>query len=294
MVRSSDPGPDRDPILANIAAGYNATPQAELLGLSPNEAAELISGDWRTVGAFRLSPDLSAEQASRGWAFRAAPVLLGMIRDEGPVPVTATSRNLVRAFMARAVEAVGLPAEEYERIRSMRKVINETDVPWLARLREALTAAGWIHHRKGVRITPRGREALATWSAEPGRRYLELFMARVGADRRLIDHPGEPVHSVIGPAFYLLGRHAAEWAEFHNLTGRLILPTMTAEMTASERRTMGYQWVVAPGLEFGLVEEREGEMLDPTRFRVTPLYREFVSFRFRAAGAGPQGWARFN
>ncbi|MGE0554087.1 MAG: hypothetical protein AB7R55_11725 [Gemmatimonadales bacterium] len=60
--------------IRQMVDGYNAAPQADLLGLSPNQLARLLHGDWRSIGAVRLAGTLPAERVDRAWAYRAAAV----------------------------------------------------------------------------------------------------------------------------------------------------------------------------------------------------------------------------
>ena len=126
--------------LRRMMDGYNAAPQAELLGLSPNQVMQLLDGDWRTTGAVRLTSQLTREQAGRAWAFGAALAFLYLVIDQGSAPVTATG-NLTRKFVALAVEALDFPPGYLDRVREYNKVINEPDFGLLFELRHTLVEA---------------------------------------------------------------------------------------------------------------------------------------------------------
>ena len=63
MARDA-PFPSIDALNARLAQRmqqYNTTPQPELGGLSPDQAAQLLYGDWATVGAFRVTGEAAPE-----------------------------------------------------------------------------------------------------------------------------------------------------------------------------------------------------------------------------------------
>lgn len=49
---------DVNRLLTERTSAYNARPQAELGGLSPDQMAALLYGDWKSTGALRLNEDL--------------------------------------------------------------------------------------------------------------------------------------------------------------------------------------------------------------------------------------------
>ncbi|MGE0554088.1 MAG: hypothetical protein AB7R55_11730 [Gemmatimonadales bacterium] len=60
--------------------------------------------------------------------------------------------------------------------------------------------------------------------------------------------------------------------------------------TPFELGAIAYQWVVAPALEFGLVERKpKAKLLDRSYLKTTPLFEQFVSFRLEEPGAGGPG-----
>lgn len=185
--------------LRRMMDGYNAAPQAELLGLSPNQVMQLLDGDWRTTGAVRLTSRLTGEQAGRAWAFGAALAFLYLVIDQGSAPVTATG-NLTRKFVALAVEALDFPPGYLDRVREYNKVINEPDFGLLFVLRHTLVEAGYLRGRAGFRVTPRGRKALDLMAAEPGAVFRRLFLARMGVTGDILGEEGVTFRSPLGPA----------------------------------------------------------------------------------------------
>ena len=260
--------------------GYNAAPQAELLGLSPNQLAQLLDGDWRTIGAVRLTSRITGEQAGRAWAFRAAVAFMRLVIDHGSAPVTATG-NLTRKFVALALEALPFPPGYLDQVREFNKVINEPDVGLLFELRHTLVEAGYLRGRAGFRVTPRGRKALDLVATEPGAVFRRLFLARMGVTGDILDEEGVTFRSPLGPALFLLQERAVDWIESAALMGGLMIPHLVPHETVHQLHFLAWQWVVEPCHDFGLVDRREGTSLtEPDQVRITPLFGEFISFRF--------------
>jgi len=268
------------PDLGAAIARYNTTPQVELLGLSPHQAAALLDGDWRTVGALRLNQALTPVQTGPVRQFRLALQLLRELLDRGPAAATATG-NLARSAVARMLEELEFPPGYVASVRRYNKVINEPDVALLHGLRLALVTAGYMRRNRGFRITARGRTALDLAERAPGAVFARLFMARMGVTAPFLDDEGRVFRSPIGPALFLLQRHAADWIDSLELTDRLLIPALVPHDTPAQLGFSAYQWVLAPCEEFGLLERREGPTgLQPDRIRVTPLFGEFIGFPF--------------
>ncbi|MHB1329095.1 MAG: hypothetical protein ACYC2K_12940 [Gemmatimonadales bacterium] len=273
--------------------GYNAAPQAELLGLSPNQVRSLTRGDWRTVGTVRVDQHLNHEQVRRGWIFPPALALLRLVAEQGVAPITPAG-NLNRKFVALALEEIGLPPEHLAQIRAVNKVIDEPDSWLLMRLREALLDAGWLRRRKGFIVSSSGRAALAAAESDPGPLFARLFLARMGLGK-FLDEEGTPFETPLGPALYLLRREGRQWIDQLTLDRRHMLPTFFPELIPEQLGMMAYQWVVAPCLDFGLLEEENPfKYTFPNRLRTTPLFSEFISFHFPNEGEPMWQRARMN
>ena len=274
--------------------GYNSRPQAELLGLSPNQLAQLLDGDWRTVGALRLNQSLSQEQVNRSWAFPAAMAFLRLVRDHGPASATATG-NLTRKFVATCLETLEFSPKYLAELREMNRVINEPDVSRLFELRITLVAAGYLRRRTGFRLTRLGRQALDAPPSEAGRIFARLFLARMGVTGDLLDQEGLVFRSPLAPALYQMHLTRGARIESRELSERLLLPHLVEHETVFQLSSLAYRWVIAPCLEFGLAERHEGnwKLGDPTLTWITPLFGEFVRFVWDAPWSkGPVGFAR--
>jgi hypothetical protein len=153
---------------------YNDTPQDELGGLSPNQMADLMGGDWETTGALRLhAPDPGA---LGGAVFVTnARILLAAAAPKGGLKATVTG-NLSRAVVRDMVDRMSWPEYDREDFWHLNKVLNEEDVWPLHVLRLVLAEAKLLRRRKGaIYATPRGR-ALAE-DAAAGALLVTLFRA---------------------------------------------------------------------------------------------------------------------
>ncbi len=167
-----------------VVARYNAEPQADLGGLSPNQLAALLNTDWVAPDApLRLNQRLTPGDLRDSPLFHNARTLLATLRDEGPLGATAKG-NLNRAAVATLLPRLKLDAERLDDLRAVSKVINEPDVFALLQLRITLQGLGLLYRRKGFRITARGRELLSDLKA--GTLFGMLFMGTV------VNPPFEP------------------------------------------------------------------------------------------------------
>jgi hypothetical protein len=274
---------------------YNTRPQAALGGLSPDEMSQLLYGDWASRGALRLDETLSLDELSSAAVFADARVLLEYVRDHGPVKETA-ARNLPRAAVAAL-----LPRLRTSAPRLLAAAIgdpgpvNEGGVLWLPVLRHTLMFAGLLMRRKGLRLTPRGRETLVMDRA--GELYALLFrtffqeldLRALGRDDR---HPG--LQTTIAYTFYKLRSAARDWASPQALARIAWLASAQdapTEWEAAHEDFRHYAFrhrVLDPLVQFGLLEERllpsEERWKEVVEYRCTPMFDRFVKFKLGAEG----------
>jgi hypothetical protein len=111
----------------------------------------------------------------------------------------------------------------------------------------------------------------------------------MGVTARFLDAEGLGFRSPLGPALFLLSRRAARWIDTLDLTSHLLIPSLVPHETPGQLAMLAYRWVLAPCLEFGLVEERGGlKALEPVSVRVTALFAELITFRFVDPDGRPQ------
>ena len=78
---------------------YNARPQEELRGLSPNQVSQLMYGDWLDEGAMRLNTHLSLGELAHVNPLHNARLILRYVSERSPVQLTAAG-NLRRSAVA--------------------------------------------------------------------------------------------------------------------------------------------------------------------------------------------------
>jgi len=281
-------------LLARKAAAYNARPQAELGGLSPDEMTQLIYGDWEATGALRLREDLPAAELA-GAAFVAdARTVLEYVRDAGVVKETA-ARNLPRAAVAALLPRLRTPT--WSRLAAELDApgpVNEGDVRWLPIVRHVLLFAGLLVRRKGLRIGTRGRALLSEDRA--GELYALLFrtlfrqldLRALGRDDR---HPG--LQQTVAYSFYTLRTCARDWSSPEALAAAAWLESAKDPPTEWEAANVDFRhWafrhrVLDPLVQFALLEERvlptEEKWIERVEMRTTPLFDRFLRFDLRGA-----------
>lgn len=299
LLRST-PAASLDELNRQLAArtrAYNATPQAELGGLSPDQAASLLYGDWASQGALRLNEHLSLAELADAPLFADARTLLDFIATHGPVKETA-ARNLPRAAVAALVPRLRAPWRlGSPRTADEAPARNEEDVFWLSPLRHCLLFAGLLIRRKGLRISRRGRELMTDDRA--GELYALLFRTvfrtlNLGVLSRDDRHPG--LQSTVAYTFYKLRTEARTWKSSQALAESAWLESAKDPRTewevfddADYRHYTLRHRVLDPLVQFGLLEDRaiptDSAWRKDIEYRVTPLFNRFMRFEIeRAAG----------
>ncbi|MEP6495762.1 MAG: hypothetical protein ABJF01_23965 [bacterium] len=275
---------------------YNAAPQVELGGLSPDEMSQLLYGDWISQGALRLNDALRSSELEGAAILADARTLLEFISDEGPLKETA-AQNLSRAAVAALLPRLRMPAQRRIAVDvGEPSPVNEGDVRWLPALRHTMMFAGLLMRRKGLRVAPRGRELLAAERA--GELYTLLFRTlfrtlNLGVFDSDVRHRG--LQSTIAFSFYRLMTVAREWATSEALASSAWLESAKDPPTEWESQNVDFRHyafrhrVLEPLVQFGLVEERvlptEDRWKDHVAYRSTPVFDRFIRFEFRRPAA---------
>lgn len=282
---------DLNRALAAVTAEHNRRPQAELGGLSPEQLAQVLYGDWASRGALRLNEHLSIAELEHSAFLADARTLLTYVRDRGPVKETSAG-NLPRAVVAALLLQLRMawgqtPAAD----REVQGPLNEANVRWLSPLRHVLTFARLLAKRKGFRLTVKGRALLA--EGRVGELYALLFRTLFQTlDLRALDvndrHPG--LQATIVYSFYKLRGLADDWrspavlAEQAWLESAKDPPTEWEGMHEDFRHYAFRNRVLEPLAQFGLLEERllpsEDSWARPVEYRRTPLFDRFLRFEF--------------
>lgn len=270
---------------------HNARPQPELGGLTPNDAYELLHGDWENSGPLRVNASLTPDEIGDPEFLHNATVLLASLRDEGPAKATAAG-NLARDVVLRLLPRLRWPEDYVVDIKSVRKNINEGDVNRLMTLRYVLEFAKLVHRRKGFRISPAGSAALD--DARRGELLALLFRTffRVH-DLRNIDGLDRDAGLQGQLAFTLwkIRSEATGWVKPARLVDVAWLES-AKDALASDANEMSLHWrewiflmrVIDPLVSFGLMESRKlpprSRWDRPIEVRKTALYDRLLEFRF--------------
>lgn len=285
-----------DEVEAAVAArvrDHNASPNAGLSGLSPNQAQALLDGQWDDAGPLRLTDNLSLNDLAGADFLHNARTMLAAVGDG---TVATQAGNLKRAFVAEMLERMRWPDGWLEMVRKGNKVINEEDAWLLHRLRVVLEVAGLLQRRKGrFRVTQRGRELLpddaaGSLMAHLFRTYFRDF--NIGYGGRGPDTG--PLQYAVPLILARLPREAEDWVGRKALADRLLPPPTPAHGDPPgagpgvlDRRDLDRiqlaVHVLDPLQAFGPLEQRGGgypRAFGETELRVAPLFERLVSVQF--------------
>ncbi|MBK5187232.1 MAG: hypothetical protein JJD97_03245 [Gemmatimonadaceae bacterium] len=276
---------------------YNARPQAELGGLSPDTVAQLLQGDWTSEGALRLNERLTLDELAGAAILADARTLLAYVCDEGPVKCTVAG-NLPRSAVAALLPQLRMHAERNVGFaREAERPKNEGDVCWLMELRTILMFGGLLVRRKGFRVTSRGRTLLV--SDRAGELHALLFrtlfrkfdLRALGYDDR---HPG--LQQTVAYSFYKLRTAARDWASEQELAESAWLesskdpPSEWDEAHGDFRYHAFRNRVLDPLASFGLLEHRslptDEKWIQRHEYRCSPLFGRFLTFELRGRVKG--------
>ena len=280
-------------LMAAQVREYNARPQADLGGLSPDAMSQLLYGDWVSEGALRLNEELTHEELAGAAILADARLLLEYFRDEGPVKETAAQ------YLPRAVVAALLPRLRVHALAHALEDcppsahLNEADVRWLPDLRYVLIFGGLLVRRKGLRITPLGRALLSP--EREGELYALLFRTLFRKfDLRSLDNGDDHarLQGSVAYSFYRLRSVARKWTSSRVLARSAWLESARDPLSArhaAENYDFRYfafrARVLDPLAQFGLLESRvmPGEKYErDIEYRCAPLFDRFLRFEFES------------
>jgi hypothetical protein len=273
--------------------GLNDTPQKELAGISPNQAADLIRGSFGENSPLQLSESLTAEELA-GSAFLAnARTFLSALLETDGTPATAAG-NLKRAFVADMLETMRFEDGYLDDLFRMNKVVNEEDVGTLHVLRVNLEVGGLLKRRKGRFALTRKGKALAK-PEETGHLFAHLFRTYFGEFNIAYRSRGPDDFSLqraVPLLLWQIGARAQEWISLRELALR-ILPRSPSTPPSDEgprwwpEESDLHWWVLRPLKEFGLLEMRDLRPEDTwhrrpqeIQLRTTSLFQAFLRFEW--------------
>lgn len=275
-------------------AAYNATPQEELGGLTPDQMAQLLDGDWYSFGAMRLDMHLTAADLRGSDAFHNAREIMRYVADHGPLKLTDRG-NLTRKDLLALVPRLQLDVFEQELLQGIR-ALNERSLVRLPQMRGLLRAIEILRGRKTLSITRMGRNLLEDQFG--GALFYTMFarLFRSMPTGQLLDPElDEPYDREIAVIMYRLALHAADWISEPALYDA-IWPPATREALGGDglapdeplRGLIMRLRLMEPLAYFGLIDVQDA--LGPKglpSYRLSALFKQFVRFEFDAAPPGP-------
>lgn len=277
--------------LARRMQAYNTTPQDELGGLTPDQMAQLLYGDWATAGALRVVGDARVEQLVDLPIVADARLVMTYIDANAPVKLTATG-NLTRAAVAALAPKLRTEANERESSSRIEyPVRNEDDVRWLPALKHLLLFGKLVTKRKGLLLSNKGRTLLPEHKA--GELFTHLFLTLFRQFDLRYFYSGTPhlgLQQTLPFSFYQISRIADDWTPLAVLGEAAWLPSAREplqewELSFADTRYSAFRYrVLEPLVLFGLLEQRllpgDTPFLKRAEFRRTPLFAQLLRFSF--------------
>jgi len=268
-------------------AQYNATPQPDLGGLSPNQAHLLLSDRWDGTGPLRIAEDLALSDFAQAKALAVVngQRVLAWLAEHGPIALTPAG-YLPRRVVAELIERLEWAPGFIAGVREYCRVINELDVHPLHVNRVVLGLARLLQRRKGrLGVTRSGRELgdparTGELAARMFRTHFHVFDLRYGTR----GFGGEEFQALLPLTLWRLSRLDTEWRSSEDLALAVTPPDVG--------RRYGTEVPVALGAimagrifhtlcDYGLLEtDLDAWSLDSERFRRTGLFGRFLSWRW--------------
>ncbi len=272
--------------MGRFMARQNAAPQPDLGGLTPDELAQVLYGDWRGPGPLRVVRELPLAEIEAAPWFLVARTLMTLIQRHGPIKATQAG-NLPRSVVRLFLDGI-LSTESRERFGDAGLgSINEQDMSVIHIPRVLLEISKLIRNKKGRFVLTREGRALLP-DDRAGELYAVLFEACFrGLDLAYLDGaPEAPVfQQLIGYALVRLRDLAGEWIPARDVDERALHPGVRPEVPVPSPlwdpiETLVETRLLLPLERFGLVERREVPR-EPLKYprdevRKNPLYDRFL------------------
>lgn len=257
-------------------------------GLTPEQVSALVYSDWTAESAgLQCNTRLALENADTAEIFHNTRIFLNALIETGGTKTTGKG-NLNRKFVAEVINTMRWPKGFREEAWRFNKVLNEEDVSELNVINLVCHLAGLTRKYKGQLVATKKARALLA-DDQAGELYALLFLTHMrvynlGYWDRMPDYPA--VQQTLGYSFYILGEEADIWASVPELSKKMFLPSVAAEMVDP----MGYidpaeliliMRVLRPLVRFGLIEGKNAkDAIYPKLAAVkkTPLFNEFLHF----------------
>lgn len=271
-----------------MMAQRNATPQADLGGLTPDELYQVLHGDWRGPGPLRIMPNLPLVAAEVAPWFVVARGLMRVVEEAGPIKLTPAG-NLPKVVVRRLVESVLSEAKREHWSGQGVERVNEQDLDLVHVPRVLLEVGGLMRRRKGQLVLSKESRALLP-DAGAGDLYARLFET---CFRRFnlgyLDGVGPvPVfQQLVGYALVRLRDLAKDWIPLERVVTEALHPMVRPNVPTPPDGWDQLPLIVETRLlrpleRFALVEQRElsrepGVFIQRYEVRKTPLYDLFLA-----------------
>ncbi len=267
---------------------YNRRPQAELGGLSPEQARRLLADRWEGEGPVRLAEDLSPDDLSSARTLHDARETLDLLAGQGTVRATPAG-NLPRAVVVELGSRFRWGAGDHPEMFAKRP--NEQDAAPIHYVRLLLEVARLLKRQRGAfSLTKRGEALRAPERA--GELFAVLFRAwfrdfNLAYADGLDEEPG--FQRAIAFSLYAFGEAPDEWLTPAELADRLLLPAVRESLPPPEELWSEAEMIVQLRLlrwleRFGLAEVRtergKGPFQLDTWYRRTRLFSRFFHVVF--------------
>jgi len=278
-------------IAAKENRAYNSTPQEELGGLSPEQAARLLHISWESPESpLRLATDLPLSELEASPLLCRSRILLKAILERGGIQPTQAG-NLPRAFVYEMMVAMGSPRPGSDRNVPGTRTYNEQSTN-LFNLRTFLEFAGCIRRYRKKFIVARSIRPLLN-PERAGELLRHLFISHFQKmDISCLDYCSHAPSFQFGLAHALWKFRdlSEEWLPSEAFIDRLILPTIRESLLREvldedELKKIIIYRLMEPLEEFGLAEcralpDQDGWFPLARQYRAAPLAARFLGFNF--------------
>jgi hypothetical protein len=256
-------------------------------GLDYEQIEHLLSQNWEEEGMLQLNSRLSFDEVNRSFFFNGAREFLKEIQQQGYFELTP-QKNLRRKQINDLVERINWPETYIEKIKQVKKVLNEDDVWLLHVIRVLLDLSGLIRMHKGV-LKPVQKRADLSGKTHAGKLYRHLFIHYFRSMNISYLSAGREyslVQQCVPYTLFRLQQIADDWGSVDNLTREVLLGGVYEDLANNahiyEKPADKFDQLILEPLEyFGLMESRHSKKPDypfdrPDQFRKTGLFDRFI------------------
>jgi hypothetical protein len=217
--------------------------------------------------------------------------VLMYIRDHHGIALTK-SGAFYRKFVTWAAADFCWPGYEAEQLYAVNKVLNEPDFLPLAIMHELLIGARLIRRYKGkALLSPAGKRIVGDYGALQAELFDAFFIAldHWSYERFSIEYDDADIVHFLG----VVQSRLDDWVPLTELAGWCLpLDLITSYRFSPVKDASFYLFsrLIRPLLWLGMIEQHPDDdrrvMIEDRRYRMTPLYDRFLSFRI----IGDGGW----